>query len=106
MAQLRWTLAAQQDLLSIAEFISKDSWFYAVNVVEDLVRMVESLPALPFRGRIVPEYGREELRELIHGNYRLVYRVSSDGADLIIVRVIHAARHFIKVLGKEPWIVE
>lgn len=104
MAQLRWTLTSQQDLLDIAEFVSRDSWLYAANLVENLIRATESLLPLPFRGRVVPEYGREELRELIHGNYRLVYKVSEN--EVVIVRVVHAARQFTKVMGKEPWIIE
>jgi toxin ParE1/3/4 len=46
------------------------------------------------RGRVVPELGLEEVRELLLGRYRLVYEVFSD--RVAILRVIHASRDFLK----------
>jgi len=40
----------------------------------------------------VPEVGDESLREVIHGNYRIVYRVSDQAVE--IVTVFHGARLF------------
>jgi len=43
-------------------------------------------------GRVVPEVGDDTVREVIHGNYRMVYRVRSDLVE--IVTVFHGARFF------------
>ena len=43
-------------------------------------------------GRVVPEAGNEALREIIRGNYRIVYRVKQDAVE--VVTVFHAARLF------------
>jgi plasmid stabilization system protein ParE len=40
----------------------------------------------PKLGRIVPEIGREKYRELIYGNYRLVYRTSEKLISVLTVR--------------------
>ena len=52
-------------------------------------------------GRVVPEYRREDLRELIVRSYRLVYLVR--GAEVIVIRVVHGARDFTGTLGPQPW---
>jgi len=33
----------------------------------------------------VPEVGREDVRELIEGNYRIVYRVRGKAVDLLTI---------------------
>ena len=43
-------------------------------------------------GAAVPEIGREEYRELIYGNYRVVYRIS--GTMISILTVRHYSRLF------------
>lgn len=85
-----WTVLASEDLVSIGEHISRDSGFYAATVVRDLVAASRSLTALAERGRKVPEYDDEALRELIVRKYRLVYRVRADRVE--ILRIIHGAR--------------
>lgn len=44
----------------------------------------------PWSGRRVPEYGIEELREALHGNYRVLYFVAE--SKLVVICVIHGAR--------------
>lgn len=43
-------------------------------------------------GRVVPEYGIGEIRELIIRSYRIVYRIDHARRTVAIVRVWHAAR--------------
>ena len=43
-------------------------------------------------GRVVPELGDESIREVIHGNYRIVYRMRHDVVE--IATVFHGARLF------------
>lgn len=40
-----------------------------------LVHAIEAVSSLPSSGREVPELGRPEIREVIEGNYRIVYRL-------------------------------
>ena len=101
MARLRWSVAAEQDLIGIADFVAKDSALYAVNVIERILSGAEKLEENPLLGRVVPEYEREDLRELIVGRYRLVYVARSD--EVVIARVVHGARELERVLGFEPW---
>ncbi|MBI1768785.1 MAG: type II toxin-antitoxin system RelE/ParE family toxin [Bacteroidetes bacterium] len=90
MVKLIWTDFAIDDLKSIHEYISKDSKVYADRYIEKLISRIDQLEGFPLSGRIVPEFGQENIRELIEGNYRIVYKINQDYIG--IVRVQHAAR--------------
>jgi plasmid stabilization system protein ParE len=61
-------------------------------VVERIVAAVGRLEDSPRSGRMVPELGDESVREVIHGNYRIVYRLRDDIVE--IATVFHGARLF------------
>jgi len=42
---------------------------------------------MPEIGRIVPELEKKEIRELIEGNYRIIYRIKTK--DLVEIVTIH-----------------
>ena len=65
---------------------------YADLVVERIVAAVTRLESYPLSGRVVPEGGDQSLREVIHGSYRIVYRLKPDVAE--IVTVFHGASLF------------
>ena len=85
-----WSEFAVEDLKSIHDYISKDSKVYAGRFVEKIISRVNQLENNPQSGRVVPEFNIETLRELIEGNYRIIYKVNSDFIG--IVRVHHSAR--------------
>ncbi len=72
MAEIVWTSNALKDLNEIGEYIAQDSPKYAERTVNKLYHKVEILTAYPKAGRIVPEVGNEQIRELIVGNYRII----------------------------------
>jgi len=90
MAEIIWSDLAVEDLRSIYEFIAADSVFYASRQTERLIARTEQLQAFPASGRIVPEFDNPDLRELIEGNYRFIYKLGSE--MVYIVRVHHASR--------------
>jgi plasmid stabilization system protein ParE len=51
-------------------------------------------------GRVVPEYGRDSLRELIIGPYRVVYEIDED--EVGVIAVVHGSRDLFSVLGYDP----
>ena len=79
------------DLNDIAKYISKDSLRYAKLTIKTLFLSTDILANTPKIGRIVPEFNNSLIRELIRGNYRIVYLiVSSKRIDIITVH--HSAR--------------
>ena len=90
MAEVRWTPQAADDLEAIAEFISQDSPGYASIFAVDVIEAVDRIGSFPNIGRIVPETRLPFLREVILGNYRIVYRVLTDAVE--ILTIYHGAR--------------
>jgi toxin ParE1/3/4 len=81
-------------------YIRKDSEYYANRFVERIIEAVESLEKFPEMGRRVPEAEEENIRELLFHNYRIIYRVETDG--ILILTVIHGARDLSRKRYK-PW---
>jgi addiction module RelE/StbE family toxin len=82
---VRWTDQAVEDLRSIRAFIERDSPRYGRLVAERLYEATSRIELFPRSGRMVPEVGREDVRELIVGDYRIVYRLAGDAAVLLTV---------------------
>jgi toxin ParE1/3/4 len=55
-----------------------------------LMEKALSLSTFPERGRIVPELGLSDVREIIFRSYRIVYRI--DPTHIQVLRFWHAAR--------------
>ena len=85
MTPVRWTEQAVTDLASIRAFIERDSPRYGRVVVQRLFDATERLATFPRSGRIVPELRREEMREVILGDYRIVYRLESEAVTILTV---------------------
>jgi toxin ParE1/3/4 len=85
-----WSPEAIEDLESVAEYIGRDSEFYARAVATKIVEMTRSVGSLPWIGRVVPELGDEKIRERFVYSYRLVYRVEEK--RVLIVAVLHGKR--------------
>jgi toxin ParE1/3/4 len=102
MGKMRWTEKASNDLLSIHEYISKDSKTYATRLVNSLIRATEKLKSLPRCGRVVPELEIYGFREVIYQNYRIVYRIIEGSEDVEILAVVHSARE-MKMAVHPEW---
>lgn len=86
MVKVIWTDSAIEDLQSIGEFIAKDSVRYAELTVQELFTTVDILEDYPKAGPIVPEFQTESIRQLIRGNYRIIYSIIDDSRiDILTV---------------------
>lgn len=74
MVKIIWSEFAVADLRSIHDYISKDSKVYPGRFIEKIISRVDQLENNPQSGRVVPEFNIETLRELIEGNYRIIYK--------------------------------
>jgi toxin ParE1/3/4 len=88
--EVKWSPEATEDLESIAEYIARDSEYYARGVVTEIMSISRNLGVFPLIGRIVPEVGDETIRERFVYSYRLLYRVEPD--RILVVAVIHGKR--------------
>ncbi len=90
MTRVIWTRQAAEDVEAIKAYVARDSERYASLLAERLVAAVGRLELFPHSGRVVPEVGDESLREVLYGNYRLVYRLHVESVE--VITVYHAAR--------------
>lgn len=79
------------DLRAIYDYVFLDSPKYADRLINKIVERGYVLEQHPGIGRKVPEFDNELIRELIEGNYRIIYRIESE-KQIGIARIHHAAR--------------
>ena len=89
--------AALSDLERIAAYITLENVVAAERMGNQLLDAALSLTTFPERGRVVPEFRRPELREIVFRSYRIIYRVNSTDNSLEIVRFWHGARGFPQI---------
>jgi toxin ParE1/3/4 len=90
---------AEDDLDEIAAYYASLSPSYVRKTVQQFEDNVMSLKENPLRGRVVPElekFGYTRYRELIQGNYRIVYEVAND--TVIVHVVIDGRRDFESII--------
>jgi toxin ParE1/3/4 len=92
---VRWTEAALRDLEEAAEFIARDSPFYASALVREARVAAKSLRSLAERGRLVPEVGSRDIRELFVQSYRLIYQLGPK--EILVLAFVHGARDLLRI---------
>jgi addiction module RelE/StbE family toxin len=85
VTEIIWSRQAIEDVEAIRAYVARDSARYADLLVERLVSAVEGLETDPLSGRVVSEVGDDTVREVIHGNYRIVYRVRPNLVEIVTV---------------------
>lgn len=101
---VEWSARARTDMRELRTYIAQDSLYYARRFIEKILKAAETLTQHPQIGRKVPEAeDREDIRELLFQNYRIIYRIKTD--RIYIVTVIHGSRDLTQQ-EKKPWDVE
>ncbi|MBM4053547.1 MAG: type II toxin-antitoxin system RelE/ParE family toxin [Planctomycetes bacterium] len=88
--EVKWSPDAVEDLESIAEYIARDSEYYASAVVTEILEVSRNICKLPFIGRVVPEIANEQIRERFIYSYRMIYQI--EPTRILIVAIIHGKR--------------
>jgi len=83
--RVHWTDRAKTRLRLIHDHIAKDAPLVATQVVERLLQRSIQIGDLPSSGRAVPEYKREDMREILERPYRIIYRILPGRIDIISV---------------------
>jgi toxin ParE1/3/4 len=96
--KLIWQTQAADELAEIYEYIeSQDGPELAHKVAQQLYALILSIPEAPMMGRMVPEFDRVDVRERIHGRYRIVYWVGKGAVK--ILACWHTARPLPSILA-------
>jgi addiction module RelE/StbE family toxin len=101
MAALIWSERAISDIENIYDYITHDSPMYARLTSESIVESVERLQSFPESGRHLPEFSQLPYKEVIIGNYRVIYKHDSGTNEVKIITVVHGSRLLTKVILSE-----
>jgi toxin ParE1/3/4 len=94
MVQINWTRIAVDDLKSIYDFISKGSKKFAQLEVLKIKTRTRILRTKPLIGKEVFEKEDVSVRELLEGNYRIIYKII-DKNRIDILTIHHVARNLV-----------
>ena len=81
-----WSPLAVDRASEIAGYIAQDKPSAAERWIKTVFSKVEQLKSSPEIGRIVPEIRNNQFREIIYGNYRIIYRIESEQISILTIR--------------------
>ena len=81
-----WSPLAVDRVSELADYIAQDKPSAAEKWIDTVFSKVEQLKSSPKIGRIVPEINDSKFRELIYGNYRIIYRIETKQISILTIR--------------------
>lgn len=97
--KVNWSYEASADLEALAEYIARDSAFYASAFVREIRDASRSLNEFSERGRIVPEICNPNIRKLFVRECRLIYSIEE--SRVVVLGLIHGKRDLKKLWERE-----
>jgi toxin ParE1/3/4 len=95
VVEVKVTHKTLEDIEAIAEYISRDSIKFAKVVTQNIFKSILLLEDFPELGRIVPELNSKNIREIILGNYRIIYWIISKNR-IDVIAIHHSAQRIKK----------
>ncbi|HEX9811947.1 MAG TPA: type II toxin-antitoxin system RelE/ParE family toxin [Burkholderiales bacterium] len=95
-----WTPEAIARLDDIEAHIAQDSPGNAKEMIARLLARTRQLETAALSGREVPEYHREDIRELLERPYRIIYRFTPDRVTILSVM------HYRQLLPRKATILQ
>ncbi len=90
--KLLWTENAKKDLLSIRYYIARNNPANAGQWIKRLRTRAKNIVHPPCSFRNVPEYNQDDIREVLEGNYRIVFQIIAE--SIIILTIFEGHRLF------------
>lgn len=95
MVRIIWTELATSELKEIYDFISQDSKLYAKRQIIKIRNKTKILKSSKYIGKVVEEIGVPIVREIVEGNYRIIYQIKNE-SEIAILTIHHSARDLTK----------
>ncbi|KQC14668.1 MAG: plasmid stabilization protein [Desulfuromonas sp. SDB] len=80
-----WSPLALNKASEIVDYINKDSPTAAEKWINEVFSKIDTLGKYPEIGRIVPEINESQFREIIYGNYRIVYHFEVNQVSILTI---------------------
>ena len=84
--KVQWAPLAIDRVAEIAAYIAEDNPIAAEKWIRDAFARVGQLARFPKSGRQIPETPRQDIRALVWGNYRILYRIEVHQVSILTVR--------------------
>lgn len=81
-----WSPLAVERASEIVDYITQDKPSAADKWIHTVFSKIEKLRSNPDIGRIVPEINGHNFRELIYGNYRIIFRIETKQISILTIR--------------------
>jgi len=95
MVRINWTFQAKEDLKSIVDYIARDSKQYAKLQVIKIKQRTHILRTNVYIGKVVQEIDKPNIREVIEGRYRIIYKIVTKN-QIDVLTIHHSARDLIR----------
>ena len=93
--RIQWSPLAVNRVSEIADYIAQDNPVAVDRWVRSVFARIKQVKDFAKSGRHVPEVKRKDIRELVYGNYRIIYRIETRVISVLTVR------HFKQILPIE-----
>ncbi|HKK87775.1 MAG TPA: type II toxin-antitoxin system RelE/ParE family toxin [Saprospiraceae bacterium] len=90
MVEINWTHRSVNDLKNIFDYISYDSKRYAERQIKKIQQRAQILKSFPDVGSQVKEVDQNDIKQLVEGPYRIIYKKISD--QRIDILTIHHSK--------------
>ena len=84
--KITWAPRAKMRAGEYAEYIAQNNEGAAYEWLIGIFKDVERLKDFPEQGRMVPEIGRTDVREIFYMSHRIIYRIGSRRIRIITIR--------------------
>ena len=95
-----WSKESLQQLIEIEQYISRDNPARAVRFINRLIDRAEKIKDYPYKGRVVPEFSLNEIREVFEKSYRIVYRIAENQIEILTVFEGHKLLRSSEIIKK------
>jgi addiction module RelE/StbE family toxin len=83
--KLLWSEEAITKLQEIDKYISKDNPDAALDLIDKIFSLAETIIENPEKGRVVPELSLQQIGEVLYMNYRIVYIIRKNSIEILTV---------------------
>jgi toxin ParE1/3/4 len=84
--KIEWSPLSIQRINEISDYIAEDNIDAAIKWIKSIIDSVDKLDDFPEQGRKVPEANRQDIREIIIKNYRIIYRFQKNKISILSIR--------------------
>ena len=85
---IKWSKRGILRRTQCVRYIANESqdWFTAWRWEDEIFAAVSALADFPESGSIVREFGRNDIRQILVGDYRVIYRVKRRNVEILTIR--------------------